>query len=163
MTNKTVFTKDLTNRKMHVSREFAAPLEKVWAAWTEKDLIEKWIAPKPWHAETKSYSFSEGGTWLYAMVGPEGQKQWSRFDFDTIKPMQSYKQTSKFSDENGNTAEDYAGMQWFIQFFPTENGTRVDVELYVEDPAALEKLLTMGFEGGFTMSLGNLNELLADA
>jgi uncharacterized protein YndB with AHSA1/START domain len=162
MTNKTVFTKDLANNKMHVTREFAAPLEKVWAAWTEKDLIEKWIAPKPWRAETKSYSFTEGGIWIYAMVGPEGQKHWSRYDFKDIVPMQSYKQTSKFSDEDGNVPDGYAGMLWTIQFSPSEIGTRVEVELYVSDNAALEKLLTMGFEGGFNMGLGNLDELLAE-
>jgi uncharacterized protein YndB with AHSA1/START domain len=162
MTNKAVFTKDLANNKMHVTREFAAPLEKVWAAWTESDLLDKWWAPKPWKAITKTFSFTEGGTWLYAMIGPEGQKQWSRFDFKTITSMHSFSQTSKFCDEDGNVAKEYMGMQWTIEFFASEIGTMVEVELYVEDKAALEKLLAMGFEGGFTMGLGNLDELLAE-
>lgn len=162
MTNKTVFTKDLANNKMYVTREFSAPLEKVWAAWTESDLLDKWWAPKPWKAVTKTFSFTEGGTWLYHMESPEGEKHWSRFDFKTITPKQSFSQTSKFCDEDGNVAKDYMGMQWTIQFSPAETGTRVNVDLYVEDPAVLEKLLTMGFEGGFTMGLGNLDELLAE-
>ena len=162
MTYKTVFTKDLAHNKMHVTREFAAPLDKVWAAWTESDLLEKWWAPKPWKTETKSYNFTEGGTWLYYMAGLHGEKHWSRFDFKTITPMQSFSQTSKFCDEDGNVPEGYAGMLWNIQFFPTETGTKVEVELYVSDSALLEKLLTMGFEGGFTMGLGNLEELLAE-
>ncbi|WP_179416094.1 SRPBCC family protein [Mucilaginibacter sp. E4BP6] len=162
MTNKTVFTKDLANQKLHVTREFAAPIEKVWAAWTESDLLDKWWAPKPWKAVTKSYNFTEGGTWLYYMAGPEGEKHWSRFDFETITPMHGFSQTSKFCDENGNIAQDYMGMQWLIQFFAAENSTKVEVDLYCEDPGVLEKMLAMGFEGGFTMGLGNLDELLAE-
>jgi len=161
MTNKTVFTKDLANNKMFVSREFFAPLDKVWAAWTESDLLDKWWAPKPWQAVTKTFNFTPGGTWLYYMAGSKGEKHWSRFDFTAITPKQSFSQTSKFCDENGNVPDGYAGMQWVIKFSPIENGTRVDVDLYCSDGAVLNKLLTMGFEGGFTMGLGNLDELLA--
>lgn len=162
MNNKTEFTKDLANNKMYVSREFAAPLEKVWAAWTEKDLLEKWWAPKPWKAVSKAYDFTPGGTWLYYMAGPEGEKHWSRFDFKTITPKESFSQTSKFCDEDGNVPNDYMGMQWQIKFSTIETGTKVDVDLYVQDTAAFEKLLAMGFEGGFTMGLGNLDELLSE-
>ena len=162
MTNKTVFTKDIANKKLHVTREFAAPLDKVWAAWTESDILDKWWAPKPWKAITKSYNFTEGGTWLYYMAGPEGEKHWSRFDFETITPKQGFSLTSKFCDEDGNTPSDYIGMNWHNQFYSTENGTRVEVDLTFDDLAILEKILAMGFEGGFTMGLGNLDELLAE-
>ena len=162
MANSTLFTKDIANKKLFVSREFSAPVDKVWAAWTESDLLDKWWAPKPWKAVTNIFSFTHGGTWLYYMAGPEGEKHWSRFDFKTITPKQSFSQTSKFCDEDGNTPDDYAGMLWYIKFFLVEGGTRVDVDLHCEDAALLEKLLAMGFEGGFKMGLGNLDELLAD-
>ena len=162
MTNKTVFTKDLANKKLHVSREFNAPLEKVWAAWTKSELLDKWWAPKPWKAETKSYSFTDGGTWLYAMVSPEGEKHWSRFDFGTIAPQQSFILTSRFCDEEGNYPEGYAGMNWFDEFFDTEKGTRVEIDLTFNEVAMMEKMLAMGFEGGFTMGMNNLEELLEE-
>ena len=161
MTNKAVFTKDLANKKIHVSREFDAPLDKVWAAWTESELLDKWWAPKPWKAETKSYNFTDGGTWLYAMVSPEGEKRWSRFDFDTITAKHSFGLTSRFCDEEGVYPEGYAGMKWLDKFSATAKGTRVDIDLTFTDEAAMEKLLTMGFEGGFTMGMNNLEELLA--
>jgi len=160
-THETTFVKAPSGKKLIITRSFNAPLAKVWQAWTNSELLDKWWAPKPWKAVTKSYNFTEGGTWLYYMAGLQGEKHWSRFDFKTITPMQSFSQTSKFCDEDGNVPEGYAGMLWTIQFFPSETGTRVEVELYVKDSAALEKLLTMGFEGGFTMGLGNLDELLA--
>ena len=61
MTNKFEFEADLAAKKIHIVREFNAPVEKVWKAWTEPELIEKWIAPKPWTAQTKILDFTVGG------------------------------------------------------------------------------------------------------
>ena len=70
MSNKqTTISKDAANKKLIVVREFDAPLEEVWKAWTEKDLLDQWWAPKPWKAKTKTMDFREGGIWLYSMVG----------------------------------------------------------------------------------------------
>ena len=69
-TNKVLVNKDLANKKITVIREFDAPVEKVWKAWTQKELLDEWWAPKPWKTRTKTIDFREGGHWLYAMVGP---------------------------------------------------------------------------------------------
>jgi len=42
------FSVDKENNKIKVKREFAAPVAKVWAAWTEGHLLDQWWAPKPW-------------------------------------------------------------------------------------------------------------------
>jgi uncharacterized protein YndB with AHSA1/START domain len=161
MTNKTVFTKDLVNKKLYVTRAFSASVEKVWAAWTESSLLDKWWAPKPWQAQTKSFNFTEGGLWLYCMAGPEGEKHWSRVEFKTITPLPSFSTTCVFCDEEGNTDNNAPVMHWLNKFFATDSGTRVEVELTFDDVAGLKKIIEMGFEGGFTMGLGNLDELLA--
>ncbi|MDZ7624970.1 MAG: SRPBCC domain-containing protein [Ignavibacteriaceae bacterium] len=59
------FIVDKQNNKVKVTREFAAPLSKVWAAWTQSELLDQWWAPKPWKAKTKEMEFKEGGHWLY--------------------------------------------------------------------------------------------------
>ena len=61
MTNNFIFEPDLDAKTIHIVREFNAPVEKVWKAWTEPELIEKWIAPKPWTAQTKILDFTVGG------------------------------------------------------------------------------------------------------
>lgn len=35
MTNNFVFETDLAAKKTHIAREFNAPIEKVWKAWTD--------------------------------------------------------------------------------------------------------------------------------
>ena len=81
--NQTTITKDLANKKIIVTREFDAPIEDVWKAWTERNILDEWWAPKPWKARTKSMEFKPGGRWLYAMVGPNGEEHWVVLDNTT--------------------------------------------------------------------------------
>ncbi len=162
MSNKqTTITKDAANKKLVVEREFDAPLEVVWKAWTDKDILDQWWAPKPWKAKTKSMDFREGGTWLYSMVGPDGTESHCRADFETIVENESYTGTDAFCDENGNITPDPPGMHWDCKFSSTGTGTKVEVEITFATEADMEKIIEMGFKEGFTAAHGNLDELLA--
>src|SRR5690554_8061370 len=68
------FTIDRKNNRIQVTREFNAGRQLVWDAWTQAEMLDQWWAPKPYLAETKSLDLRVGGTWLYAMVGPEGSR-----------------------------------------------------------------------------------------
>jgi uncharacterized protein YndB with AHSA1/START domain len=160
---QTLVSKDAANKKLVVVREFDAPLEKVWQAWTESNLLDKWWAPKPWKAETKNMDFREGGTWLYCMVGPEGPGIWCRVDFKTINKNKSFTAVDTFCDEEGNITTDFPAMQWKNVFSRTDAGTKVVVEINFKEEADIQKILEMGFEEGFTAALGNLDELLETA
>ena len=81
------FVVDKENNKINVEREFDAPPDLVWSAWTESELLDQWWAPEPWKAETQSMNFTEGGYWHYAMVGPDGERHYGRADYKTIDPM----------------------------------------------------------------------------
>ena len=158
---QTQVSKDVANKKIVVVREFDAPLVEVWKAWTEKELLDQWWAPKPWQAKTKSMDFREGGTWFYSMVGPDGKENHCRVDFKTIVENVSYTGYDAFCDENGNITPDPPGMHWFCKFSPMGGGTKVEVEITFATQADMEKIIEMGFEVGFTAAHGNLDELLA--
>ncbi len=158
--NQTTISKDAANKKLIVVREFDAPLEEVWKAWTDSNMLDKWWAPKPWKAKTKTMDFREGGLWLYSMVGPDGTESYCRVDFKTIVQNKSYTGDGAFCDENGNITHDIPGMHWKSEFSPTDTGTRVEVEITFATEADMEKIIEMGFEAGFTMAHGNLDELL---
>ncbi len=155
--NKTQLVKDLPAKKITVTREFEAPVADVWSAWTEKELLEQWWAPKPWKAESKKMDFRNGGHWLYAMVGPEGEKHWARIDYSNIVPGKSFEAKDTFTDENGNPNSDLPNMQWKNTFSPSEKGTKVLVEIQFKSESDLNKILEMGFEQGFAMAHDNLD------
>ncbi len=74
MGNETKIITGESGKELIVTRIFDAPVNKVWHAWTDSAELDKWWAPKPWKAVTKQFNFSEGGHWLYAMQGPDGEK-----------------------------------------------------------------------------------------
>ena len=156
-------TKDLTNKALHIVRDFNAPVEKVWQAWTDSNLLDKWWGPKPWRAETKTMDFSEGGFWLYAMVGPDGSKHWNKVTFKSISAPQHFASDATFTDEHGIKAGDFPVLHWSIKFQSKDSGTEVIADITFDDVARLEQIVAMGFEGGFTMGLNQLEELLGSA
>ncbi|MBI3518851.1 MAG: SRPBCC domain-containing protein [Bacteroidetes bacterium] len=160
MSNKIEIVKDLPNKKITVTRLFDAEVELVWRAWTEADLLDLWWAPKPWKAETKSMTFKEGGFWLYAMVGPDGTKHWSKINYTKISPHHSIETTDCFCDENGVMNPALPSMSWKNVFTGNAKGTTVVVEISFAKEADINTIIEMGFEAGFTSALGNLEQYL---
>ena len=158
---KTIFTKDLPNKKMFVTREFAGTLQDVWQAWTDHNLLDQWWAPKPWKAKTKTMDFREGGHWLYCMIGPDGTQSWGRADYKSIVPQKSFEGLDSFCDENGKQNTEFPIMFWKTVFSPVEGGTKVDIEITYSSQADLEKIAELGFQEGFTAAHENLDALLA--
>ena len=158
--NKTNISKDVASKKIRVTRQFEAPAEQVWNAWTNSELLDLWWAPKPWKAQTKKMDFREGGFWLYAMVGPDGAPSWCRVDYEAIVPLESFTGFDAFCDEDGNINKDFPTMHWHCEFKETANGTNVNVDITFSSEADMQKIVDMGFEEGFTAAHGNLDELL---
>ena len=117
-TNKTMsFSKDVQNKKVIVERYFDAPVEEVWKAWTESELLDRWWAPRPWRAQTKRMDFRVGGHWLYSMVGPDGVDTWARVDYTSVANNKSFTGVDSFCDENGNINKDFPSMNWKNEFW----------------------------------------------
>lgn len=154
------FSVDKENKKIAVKREFAAGVDRVWSAWTTSELLDQWWAPRPWKAVTKHMNFTEGGYWLYAMTGPEGEVHWSRADYKKVVPRSEFVGLSYFCDENGKANPVTAGSTWDVKFKGENDSTMVDITLSFDKLEDLEMIIQMGFEGGFKMGLSNLDELL---
>ena len=161
VTKETIYTKDQSNKKLKVVREFDAPVENVWRAWTEKELLDQWWAPRPWKAVTTKMDFREGGRWLYYMQGPEGERHHCCVDYKTIIPNKRFTGDDAFCDENGKINTEFPTMHWIVDFKPAGSATRVEVEVEFDSEADLEKIVEMGFKEGFAAAHNNLDEVLA--
>lgn len=159
--NKTLsIEKDLLNKQLRMIRQFDAGIDLVWRAWTEKDLLDLWWAPDPWRTETQSMDFREGGHWLYAMVGPDNTRHWSKVDFHTIVPQTSITSSDCFCDEIGNPIAALPAIDWQVKFIPQADVTQVHVVMSFREEADLMKILAMGFEAGFSSALTNLDRYI---
>jgi uncharacterized protein YndB with AHSA1/START domain len=156
--NKTEIIRDLQNKKITITRVFDAPLESVWRAWTESDLLDQWWAPKPYIAKTKFMDFKVDGRRFYAMVSPEGHEHWSIQKYTSISPKTNFKMLNAFADKDENP--ELPGSDWDLNFSEQNGTTKVCITIKNESLARMKNMIEMGFETGFTAALGNLEEIL---
>jgi uncharacterized protein YndB with AHSA1/START domain len=152
------FTVDKATKTVLINREFDADLSLVWDAFTKQEILDQWVAPKPWVSKTKFMDFKVGGRRFYAMVSPEGQERWLIQKFTSISPKTNFKMSNAFADKDENP--ELPGSDWDYNFSEQNGTTRVSITIYNESLARLEKMIEMGFQGGFTMGLQQLDELL---
>jgi uncharacterized protein YndB with AHSA1/START domain len=153
------FVVDKTTKTVSIKMEFDASLSLVWDAFTKKEILDQWYAPKPWLSKTKHMNFEVGGRRFYAMVGPEGQEMWSIQKYTSISPKTNFKIFNVFADKDENPQ--LPGSDWDLNFSEQNGTTKVNISIYNESPERMEKMLAMGFKEGFTATLNNLKNLLA--
>ncbi|MCG7755604.1 MAG: glyoxalase superfamily protein [Nitrosomonas sp.] len=158
--NTPIIKKDIVNKIITVERVFVAPKNRVWKAWTDITWLDKWWAPKPWIAITKSFDFSEGGHWHYCMSGPEGEKIWVWMEFESIEPENSFTAQDIFCDDKGKLNEEMPKMHWKYEFRDNGEATTVHVTITFNTIDDMEKIIAMCFEAGFSLALSNLDEVL---
>lgn len=152
------FIVDKPTKTVTITAEFDAERDLVWDAYTKPDLLDRWWAPKPFASRTKVMEFREGGRRFYAMVAPDGQERWAVQKYTSITPKTNFKLFNAFADENEHLQ--LPGSDWDLSFESRDGKTTVTVSIYNESLERMEQLLAMGFKEGFTMTLGQLKELL---
>ncbi len=161
MTNNLLFdfTVDKTTKTVFIIREFDAGLSLVWDAFTKPEMLDQWVAPKPWTSKTKFMDFKVGGRRFYAMVSPEGQERWSIQEYTSITPKTNFKMYNAFADAAEN--RELPGSEWEYNFTEQNGITKVSIIIFNESLARFERMIEMGFTEGFKMSMNNLENLLA--
>src|SRR6201990_3038502 len=147
-------TVDKEAKKVFIIREFDAGLSLVWDAYTKKELLDQWWAPKPWTSKSKVMDFKVGGRRFYAMVSPEGQERWAIQKYTSISPKTNFKMFNAFADKDENP--ELPGSDWDYSFSEQNGKTTVHITIYNESLARMEKMVEMGFTEGFKMSMNNL-------
>ena len=153
------FTVDKATKTVSITREFNAELSLVWDAFTKAEILDQWVAPKPFVSKTKFQDFKVGGRRFYAMVSPEGHERWAIQKYISINPKTNFKMFNVFSDKDENPESQ--GSEWDYTFSEQNGITKVTIVIYNESLARMEKMIEMGFTEGFKMSMENLENVLA--
>lgn len=104
--------------KLH--REYDAPLDIVWDAWSDQEQIAQWWGPRGFTLTTESKDLRSGGTWKYVMHGPDGANYDNFTKYDVVEPRKKlvydhggtetsnplFKVTVLFAEKNGKTQMD---------------------------------------------------------
>ena len=77
---------DLADRTLILTRDFDAPRELVFAAWTDREAVGKWFGPRGFTITTFEMDVRPGGVWRYMMHGPDGTDYPNRVVYVEVSP-----------------------------------------------------------------------------
>lgn len=88
-----------------ITRILDAPIERVWQAWTDPELVRRWWGPHHFSAPEARIDLRVGGRYVFAMLAPPemgGQVSYSAGEYLRIEPPHLLEFTQHLSDPEGN-------------------------------------------------------------
>ena len=143
-----------------LTADFAAPVERVWNAFTEPRQLERFWGPPGYPATFSTFDFEVGGTALYRMTSPQGEASYGTWEFLSIDPRTSFSVLDQFADENGVAVEDLPASRMTFTFDETAEGSRLRSTTYFTSTEALDQLVGMGMVEGATLAMNQLDRVL---
>ncbi|SRR5260221_5024113 len=161
------------NKQIVIERIFDAPVEKVWDAWTNPEMVKKWWGPKDFTAPSVEIDFRVGGKYVYAMHGPAGSEwdkdMYSAGEYKEIVPMERIVVTDYFSDEHGNkmSAQEQglpegmpSEMTVVVTFEKMDGKTKLSIIYTPESVAQYDAMIKSGMQEGWSTSLDKMAEAI---
>ena len=156
-----------------LERTLAAPLARVWSAWTEPVQLGKWWGPKGFAIEVATFELRPGGLFVYSMTPPGSSTPWwGRFHYREVVPMERIVWINSFSDAEGGVSRHPMAPEFPAEVHNTltlrADGERTLLTLRGRPirASAAEQALYQQFrasmEGGFAGTFAQLEALLAE-
>jgi uncharacterized protein YndB with AHSA1/START domain len=77
-----------SDREIVITRDFDAPQELVWWAWTDPEQIVRWWGPVGFTTTIEVMDVRPGGRWTHVMHGPDGTNYPNRVVFQEVVEME---------------------------------------------------------------------------
>ena len=89
-----------------VTREFDAPRDLVWRAWTEPKLLRQWLGPRRYEMVVDEYDLRDGGRWRYLHRAADGVEHAFHGVFHGTPSPDAFVQTFEYEGAPGNVSLD---------------------------------------------------------
>lgn len=153
---------DTENLTLTVTAEFAAPIERVWAAYSDPRQLERFWGPPGWPATFFTWDHTVGGRADYGMTGPHGDSHRAYWEFLEIDEPRGFSVLDGFSNEDGTPNSGMPAMRIDFTFASTEDGTRMVSSSRFDSIEALQTVLDMGVVEGTRMAMSQIDAVLRD-
>lgn len=148
--------------KLIIERRLNAPIEKVWDAFTNPEVLKQWFTPPAMSNSFISTELKEGGLFRYCFKMDEGGAEfWGRGIYAKIDAPNYLSYKDSFTDAEGNDVPpSYFGMQGdsiietLVEFFFTSNGDKTTLKMEAENP--FEEKMTNDMTDGWNGMFDNL-------
>ena len=110
---------DAADQEFVVCREFAAPRDVVYRAWTDATHLAHWFGPKGCALTVAANDPRPGGVMHYRMGMPGGGEMWGRWVYKELTPPERLVFVASFSDPAGGVARAPFNADWPLETLTT--------------------------------------------
>ena len=141
-------------REIVMTRDFDAPRQLVFDAFSKPELLKRWFGPRGWTLEVCEVDHRVGGSFRFVLRGPDGALMGMRGVYREIaRPERSVHMES---------FDDYPGESQVTGVFQEQDGkTTLTVTVLYPTKEVRDIVLKSGMEHGAAESYDRLAELLA--
>src|SRR4051812_41563435 len=136
------------------TREFDAPRELVYRAFTEPDLLGQWLGPRRYGLKVDEYDLRHGGRWRYLNIDDGGNEFGFHGVFHGEPSFDGIVQTFEFEGAPGNVQMDT------VTFEDRDGRTIVSTNSVFQSTQARDAMYEAGMSDGMREGYERLEELL---
>lgn len=144
-----------SEREIVTERVFDAPRERVFAAYTDPELIPRWWGPRRMTTTVEQMDVRAGGGWRFIARDPDGVEQAFRGIYREVTPPERLVQTFEWEGMPGHVIIDT------VTFEDLGGGTKLTTTSLFHTGQERDGMLASGMEQGLTETHDRLAELLA--
>ena len=153
--NETTIAADPSLPTIVITREFDAPPDRVFRAYTDPELVVQWLGPRRLTMKIQEYDARTHGSYRFLHVDGDGTEYGFHGTFHEVRQDQRIVQTFTWDGQPDGVSLDTA------VFEDLGGRTRVTTTSVVDSMEARDGILASGMEGGLTEGYERLDELLA--
>ena len=156
---KSIITAEPGKQEIFITREFDAPRELVYKAFTDPELIPRWLGPRELTTKIDKFESKEGGYWRFVHSDPSGNEFGFHGVTHELSAPERIIRTFEFEGlpERGHVVLETA------EFEALPDGrTKLTTQSVFRSVADRDGMVQSGMERGVTDSHERLDEILAE-
>jgi uncharacterized protein YndB with AHSA1/START domain len=154
-THETEIVSDPTVPMVRITREFDAPVEKVFRAHTDPDLLKQWLGPRDLTMTVDHFDCRTGGSYRYLHI--RGDEEYAfHGSFHEVRPNELIVQTFTFEGWPDSVALERLTLEDL-----GDGRTRLTATSLVDSFEDRDAFIASGMETGVVQGYEKLDELLA--
>jgi len=150
-----------TDEQILIEREFAAPRDLVYKAFTTPELVKRW-----WHANRGEVSLVEidlriGGRWRYVMTACGGPEVGFHGEYREIVPGERIVSTEFYEGVPEGVSEEDATTLNTTTFAEADGGTRLTILVEAKSKWTRDAIIASGMEDGLQDAMDLVEQVIA--
>jgi uncharacterized protein YndB with AHSA1/START domain len=142
------------DREIRTERIFDAPRDRVFAAYTDPELIPQWWGPRGMTTIVDQMDVRTGGRWRFVMRESDGSESGFHGTYREVTPHERIVQTFEWEGMPGHVSVDTA------VFEDLGDRTKIVTTSLFHTTEERDGMLESGMEGGMSETYDRLEELL---